>query len=122
MHLVPLRPVRTVPRERGGSAGWRALAARVDAERARARAGRVRRSGAATRSRAELAYYLPGRPRTWSAEIAGDHGLAVPLWFDPAELAGREGILVLDPREKRHLRRDAPRRARPLERIAAARR
>ena len=47
----------------------------------------------------ELAYYLPGRPRTWSGEIAGDHGLQYRYWFDPAALEGRAGILVLDPRE-----------------------
>jgi hypothetical protein len=49
---------------------------------------------------AELAYYLPDRPRTFSAEIAGDSGLQYRYWFDARELARRDGLVVLDEREK----------------------
>ena len=118
VHLVPLHPSVPFPAREEGSAGWRALAARVDAERA-ALGPDAFVAGCNYKVSAELAYYLPGHPRTWSAEIAGDHGLQYRYWFDPAELAGREGILVLDPREG-HLR--PTRRGVPAARaIAAAR-
>jgi 4-amino-4-deoxy-L-arabinose transferase-like glycosyltransferase len=113
VHLVPLHPSVPFPAREEGSAGWRALAARVDAERA-ALGPDAFVAGCNYKVSAELAYYLPGHPRTWSAEIAGDHGLQYRYWFDPAELAGREGILVLDPREKGTCARRAE-ACRPLE-------
>jgi 4-amino-4-deoxy-L-arabinose transferase-like glycosyltransferase len=100
VHLVPLAPAVPFPAKDEGTSGWRELAARVEAERA-ALGPSAFVAGCNYKVSAELAYNLPGRPRTWSAEIAGDHGLQYRYWFDPAELAGREGILVLDPREKR---------------------
>jgi 4-amino-4-deoxy-L-arabinose transferase-like glycosyltransferase len=98
MHLVPLVPAVPFPARDETSSGWRALADRVEAERARLGEGAFV-AGCNYKVSSELAYYLPDRPRTWSGEIAGDHGLQYRYWFDPAELEGRSGILVLDPRE-----------------------
>jgi 4-amino-4-deoxy-L-arabinose transferase-like glycosyltransferase len=103
-HLVPLLPAVPFTAREEGSAGWRALAARVESERA-ALGPEAFVAGCNYKVSAELAYYLPGRPRTWSSEIAGDPGLQYRLWFVPAELRGREGILVLDPREKHTCKR-----------------
>jgi 4-amino-4-deoxy-L-arabinose transferase-like glycosyltransferase len=113
VHLVPVWPQVPFPARDEGSAGWRALAERVDAERAALGPGAFV-AGCNYKVSAALAYYLPGHPRTWSAEIAGDHGLQYRYWFDAAELAGREGILVLDPREKHTCVRRAE-ACRPLE-------
>jgi 4-amino-4-deoxy-L-arabinose transferase-like glycosyltransferase len=99
LHLVPLVPALPFPARDEGSAGWRELAARVEAERERLPAGAFV-AGCSYKVSAELAYYLPGRPRTWSAEIAGDHGLQYRYWFEPAELRGRDGVVALDRREK----------------------
>jgi 4-amino-4-deoxy-L-arabinose transferase-like glycosyltransferase len=99
LHLVPLFPAVPFPARDEGSAGWGALAARVEAERARLPADAFV-AGCNYKVSAELAYHLPGRPRTWSAEIAGDPGLQYRYWFDPAELAGRDGLVVRDRREK----------------------
>jgi 4-amino-4-deoxy-L-arabinose transferase-like glycosyltransferase len=98
-HLVPLVPAVPFPAKDETSSGWGALAGRVEAE-----LGRLPKdafvAGCNYKVSAELAYYLPGRPRTWSGEIAGDPGLQYRYWFDPKELAGREGLVVLDEREK----------------------
>jgi hypothetical protein len=99
VHLVPLSPRVPFPARDEGSAGWRELAARVEAERARLPPGAFV-AGCNYKVSAELAYYLPDRPRTVSGELAGDHGLQYRYWFDPAALAGREGLVVLDEREK----------------------
>jgi len=98
MHLVPIVPAVPFPARDETSSGWRALAERVEAERTRL-GGDPFVAGCNYKVSSELAYYLPGRPRTWSGEIAGDHGLQYRYWFDPAALEGRAGILVLDPRE-----------------------
>lgn len=98
VHLVPLFPAVPFPARDEGSSGWRELAARVEAERARLPAGSFV-AGCNYKVSSELAYYLPGRPRTWSSEVAGDFGLQYRYWFDPAELAGREGLLILDERQ-----------------------
>jgi 4-amino-4-deoxy-L-arabinose transferase-like glycosyltransferase len=100
LHLVPLVPALPFPARDEGSAGWRALAARAEAERAALPADAFV-AGCNYKVSAELAYYLPGRPRTWSGEIAGDHGLQYRYWLDPAALAGRDGLVVRDRREKR---------------------
>jgi 4-amino-4-deoxy-L-arabinose transferase-like glycosyltransferase len=98
-HLVPLVPAIPFPAKDETSSGWRELAARVQAERARLPADAFV-AGCNYKVSAELAFYLPDRPRTWSGEIASDHGLQYRYWFDPAELAGRQGLVVLDEREK----------------------
>ena len=99
VHLVPLVPAVPFPARDETSSGWRALADRVEAERARL-GGDAFVAGCNYKVSSELAYYLPGHPRTWSGEVAGDHGLQYRYWFDPAAIEGRAGILVLDPREK----------------------
>lgn len=99
LHLVTLVPAVPFPARDDGSAGWHELAARVEAERA-ALGGDAFVAGCNYKVAAELGYYLPDRPRTWSGEIAGDPGLQYRIWFDPAALVGRQGIVVLDPREK----------------------
>jgi len=101
MHLVPVWTGLWFPSPRDeGSAGWRELAARVEAERAALPEGAFV-AGCNYKVSAELGYYLPGRPRTWSGEIAGDHGLQYRFWFEPAELVGKTGLVVRDGREKK---------------------
>ncbi|MFO0581910.1 MAG: glycosyltransferase family 39 protein [Anaeromyxobacter sp.] len=104
VHLVPLVPAVPFPARDEGSAGWRELAARVEAERAALPADAFV-AGCNYKVSAELGYYLAGRPRTWSSELAGDHGLQYRYWFEPAELAGRTGLVVRDLREKDTCRR-----------------
>jgi 4-amino-4-deoxy-L-arabinose transferase-like glycosyltransferase len=99
VHLVPVFPWAPFPARDEGSAGWRELAARVEGELATLPRGAFV-AGCNYKVSAELAYYLPGRGRTWSGEIAGDPGLQYRYWFDPRDLAGREGLVVLDEREK----------------------
>lgn len=104
-HLIPLFQAIPFPARDDQSAGWRALAERVQAERD-CTPGDEFVAGCNYKVSAELAYYLPDRARTQSGEIAGDHGLQYRYWFDPAAVTGREGIVVMDPREKgtcRHL-------------------
>jgi hypothetical protein len=48
-----------------------------------------------------LAYYLPGRPQTYSSNVFDEGGLAYDDWQRPGEIVGREGIVVVDPRDKR---------------------
>lgn len=98
-HLVPLFPAVPFPARDEVSSGWKELAARVEAERTALGPGAFV-AGCNYKVSAELGYYLPGRPRTWSNEITGEHGLQYRYWFDPKELVGREGLLVLDPRER----------------------
>jgi 4-amino-4-deoxy-L-arabinose transferase-like glycosyltransferase len=100
LHLVPLVPWVPFPARDEGSAGWRELAARTAAELEKLPAERRFVAGCNYKVSAELAYYLPGRPRTFSREITGENGLAYGTWLDPAALPGREGILVLDDRER----------------------
>jgi 4-amino-4-deoxy-L-arabinose transferase-like glycosyltransferase len=99
VHLVPLVPELPFPARDEGSAGWRELAGRVEQERSALPAGAFV-AGCNYKVAAELAYYLPGRPETHSAELAGEPGLQFGIWSRPAELLGREGILVLDERER----------------------
>ncbi|GAO05441.1 glycosyltransferase family 39 protein [Anaeromyxobacter sp. PSR-1] len=113
VHLVPLWPALPFPARDEGSSGWRELAARVEAERA-ALGPDAFVAGCNYKVSAELEYYLPGRPRTWSSEITGEHGLQYRYWFDPEALRGRSGVVVLDRREKRTCLRRAEACA-PLE-------
>jgi hypothetical protein len=56
-----------------------------------------------------LAFYLPGRPETFSSNAFGEPGLAYDDWGDPAALAGREVLVVLDDRDPGWCRRRAER-------------
>lgn len=104
VHLVPLWSWVPFPARDEGAAGWRSLAARVEAERERLPPGAFV-AGCNYKVSAELAYYLPDRVHSLSAEIAGDPGLQYRFWFDPEAVSGREGIVVLDEREKGACRR-----------------
>ncbi len=99
-HLMPLWPALPFPARDEMFAGWRQLAARVDAER-RAMGGEPLVVGCTYKPAAELSYYLPGRPRTQSAGVFGENGLQYDEWLDPAEVKGRPLLLVIDPRERR---------------------
>jgi 4-amino-4-deoxy-L-arabinose transferase-like glycosyltransferase len=100
-HLAFLVPALPFPARDDFSAGWRELATRVEAERA-ALGGDAFVAGCGYKTSSELGYYLPGRPRTWSSEIAGGNGLQYRYWFAPEELEGRTGIVVSDRRERRN--------------------
>ena len=104
VHLVPLAPWVPFPARDEGSAGWRRLAARVQEERERLPPDAFV-AGCSYKVSAELAYYLPERVHTLSAEIAGDPGLQYRIWFEPEKVIGREGIVVLDERERGACRR-----------------
>jgi 4-amino-4-deoxy-L-arabinose transferase-like glycosyltransferase len=78
--------------------GWRALAARVDAERA-ALGGDPLVVGCTYRPASELAYYLAGRPETQSSGVFGQDGLEFDEWLDPDRVRGRTALVVRDRRE-----------------------
>jgi hypothetical protein len=99
VHLVPVLPGIPFPARDEGSAGWRELASRVQEERRRLPVGSFV-AGCNYKVAAELSYYLPDRVHTLSGEVAGDHGLQYRYWFDPAALAGHEGVVVRDERER----------------------
>lgn len=96
--LLPEATDRLLARDEN-TAGWRQLAARVDAER-RALPGGAVVVGCTYKPAAELQYYLPERPATQSAGIFGRNGLQFDEWLDPAALRGRDVLLVVDEREK----------------------
>jgi 4-amino-4-deoxy-L-arabinose transferase-like glycosyltransferase len=100
LHAMPLLPSLPFPARDEMFAGWRQLASRVDAER-RAMGGEPLVVGCTYKPAAELSYYLAGRPRTQSAGVFGENGLQFDEWLDPAAVAGRSLLLVIDPRERR---------------------
>jgi hypothetical protein len=98
-HLVPLVPALPFSARDDLSTGWRELAARAERELSAMPAGAFV-AGCNYKVSAELAYYLPGRPETRSVELMGENGLQFGVRARPEALVGREGLLVLDPREK----------------------
>jgi len=115
LHLALALPALPFPAKDDPTAGWKELAARVAAygERLPQPSFVV---GCTYKSASELAYYLPGRPETWSQNAIGEAGLQYGFWGDPASLAGRDGIVVLDRREwKNCLPRESY--CRPLEEL-----
>jgi hypothetical protein len=100
LHLMPLAPALPFPARDDMFAGWRALAERVEAER-QAMGGEPLVVGCTYKPAAELAYYLPDRPRTQSAGVFGENGLQFDEWLEPEEIRGRPLLLVVDPREAR---------------------
>ena len=101
--LMPLVPALPFPARDDTMAGWKDLAARVAA--AEAGTGGMPVVGCFYRVPSELAYYLPGRPETFSSNAFGEPGLAYDYWNDPAALAGRDVIVVLDERDSEWCRR-----------------
>jgi hypothetical protein len=116
LHLAMAVPALPFPAHDDVTTGWKELAARVAAERARL----VEPSfvlGCSYKPASELAYYLPGRPETYAQNAMQEEGLQYDFWSDGRALPGREGIVVLDRREWRNcLRRDEL--CRPLEALA----
>jgi len=100
MHLVPISPSLPFPAKDEAWAGWRELAARVRVEQARI-AGPSFVAGCYYKTASTLAYYLPGRPETYSSNVFDEPGLEYAFWQRPGEIVGREGIVVVDPRDKR---------------------
>ena len=98
LHLALAFPAVPFPARQDVTSGWRELAARVVAEQARLPSPSFV-AGCTYKPASELAYYLPGRPETWSQNALGEAALQYDYWQDRASLAGREGLLVLDPRE-----------------------
>jgi hypothetical protein len=95
--LMPLVPALPFPARDDTTAGWKELAERVRAEGGGAELPVV---GCFYRTASTLAFYLPGKPETWSSNAFGEPGLAYDFWRDPRELAGREVLLVLDDRDR----------------------
>jgi 4-amino-4-deoxy-L-arabinose transferase-like glycosyltransferase len=100
LHLVPVVPWVPFPAREEGSAGWKDLAARVEVELAKIPDPSAFVAGCNYKVAAELGYYLPGRPHTFSREIVGENGLEFGVLFDPTVIAGHDGLLVLDERER----------------------
>ena len=105
VHLAPLVNL-PFPPSQDSTAGWRELAARVDQERARI-PGPSFVVGCFYKSASELAYYLPGRPETYSGNAFGDTGLEYDYWGDPRRLSGQDAIVVIDQRDWKYCLRRA---------------
>lgn len=99
LHLAAVVPALPFPAGDDTTRGWRALAARVQAERERI-GEQTFVVGCYYKPAALLHYYLPGRPATSSSEALGGNGLQFRFWTDPALRTGREGIVVRDDRDR----------------------
>ncbi len=99
-HLMPLIPALPFPARDEMFAGWKTLAMRIDLER-RALPADTLVVGCTYKPAAELAYYLPGRPRTQSGGVFGENGLQFDEWLDPDAVRGKTLLIVIDPRERR---------------------
>lgn len=112
LHLWPMVSWLPLPAKDETSAGWRALSARVEAERALLPAG-APVIGCNYKVASELAYYLPGRPETFGVGTLGEPGLQYDEWLDWPRVAGRTALVVLDARDGACARREEL--CRPLE-------
>ena len=110
--LMPLVPAIPFPARDATTEGWKPLAARVAQERGAWPGLPV--VGCFYRVPSTLAYYLPGRPETFSSNAFGEPGLAYDYWESPAKLAGREVLVVVDDRDSEWCRRREE-LCRPLE-------
>ncbi len=100
LHAAPLWTPIPMPARDDVTRGWRELGARVGAEMAKLPPPAFA-LGCSYWTASELAFYLPGRPRTYSGSALGDaEGLQYGLWLAPGEIDGREGIVVLDRRDR----------------------
>jgi hypothetical protein len=115
LHVAAAAPALPFPAREDVTRGWRELADRVKAEQERI-PGPSFAIGCFYKVASTLAYYLPGRPETYSSNAMGEEGLQYDFWFHPDAISGREGIVVVDRRDwKWCLERD--RYCRPLERL-----
>lgn len=116
LHLALAIPTLPFPARQDVTTGWKDLAVRVRLELDRLPApGFV--VGCGYKPASELAFYLPGRPETHAQNALSEPGLQYDYWNGARDLLGREGILVLDPREPKNcLRREEL--CRPLEELA----
>jgi 4-amino-4-deoxy-L-arabinose transferase-like glycosyltransferase len=96
--LMPLVPSLPFPARDDTTAGWRDLAARVEAERGTG-PDALPVVGCFYRTASTLAWNLPGRPQTFSSNAFGQPGLQYDFWTDPTTLVGREVLVVEDDRD-----------------------
>jgi 4-amino-4-deoxy-L-arabinose transferase-like glycosyltransferase len=82
------------------TAGWEDLATHVDAERHRID-GPSFVVGCGYKVASELAFYLHDHPQTFSSNAFRHPGLAYEQWFDASAIAGAEGVVVVDRRERK---------------------
>lgn len=115
LHLAAVFPALPFSSRDDTTRGWRALAARVQEERQKLPEGSFL-LGCHYKTATLLAYYLPDRPFTYSSEAMGEDGLQYRFWTDPAKLAGKEGLVVLDPRDGNWCR-ERERYCQPLEEL-----
>ncbi len=98
LHLAAALPALPFPARQDVTAGWKELAARV-AEEQRRIPGPTFAIGCFYKVASTLAYYLPGRPETFSSNAMGEEGLGYDFWLSPRTIVGRDGIVVLDRRD-----------------------
>ncbi|HET9597686.1 MAG TPA: glycosyltransferase family 39 protein [Anaeromyxobacteraceae bacterium] len=115
VHLAMAIPALPFPAKDDVTAGWKELAARVQAHR-EAIPGPSFVLGCSYKPASLLAYYLPGRPETYAQNAVQEEGLQYDFWFHPDGIVGREGIVVRDEREYRGCERLA-RFCSPLEEL-----
>jgi 4-amino-4-deoxy-L-arabinose transferase-like glycosyltransferase len=114
LHVAAVATALPFPARDDATRGWRALAGRVAAERERIGPGAFV-IGCYYKTAALLHYYLPGRPETSSSGALGGNGLQFRFWIDPSLRPGREGVVVVDPRDGFEWCPDLERDCRPLE-------
>jgi 4-amino-4-deoxy-L-arabinose transferase-like glycosyltransferase len=95
-HLVPLTDRVPFPARDDLVAGWRELASAVARSRAVGGGPEPLVVGWDYKTASELAFYLPGRPRTQSSGILGEPGLAYDTWLD--EVTPGDLLMVADRR------------------------
>jgi len=98
LHLGAVIPALPYPARDDTTRGWRALAERVQRERQDLPSDAFL-IGCYYKTATLLHYYLPDRPETYSSEALGGNGLQYRFWTDPRKLAGRTGLVVVDPRD-----------------------
>ena len=99
LHAGILLPWLPFPARDVTTVGWEALATRVDVERHRIE-GESFVVGCGYKVASELAFYLHDQPQTVSSNAFLHPGLPYDDWFDKAALAGRDGIVVVDRRDR----------------------
>jgi 4-amino-4-deoxy-L-arabinose transferase-like glycosyltransferase len=115
LHLVALLPDVPFPPREVTTVGWPELGARVAAERQRLR-GDAFVLGCSGATASALAFYLPDHPRTYGPGPLGDPSPPHDSWAPERIRAGREGLVVLDRRDRGRCARRAEACA-PLERL-----